>query len=399
MPIELIYLGIIFAVIIILLAIQRPLYQAILGGLLFSVLLYRIPPPEILKRTSQVVLDWNSFSIIVSLYLITYLQQMLNKRNLIKLAENDLKQLFRSLRANVLMTSAFFGLLPSAAATILCGDVVSAATDKYLDKKEQAFITSWYRHIPESTMPTYSFILLFATLAGVPIAQYVVGMTIPILFLIMVGYYPYLTKLPRRATAPSTISKKDAARNLFKHIWPILLILVLILAGGMSVVSSVLISIIATTFLYKFSPSELCSLVKEAFDAPMIVNSFLCLVLKEFITYASVLELLPETLAKLPIPDYLIYALIFFIGGMINMNGIIAITTPLAFATCQGNVALMILLMSVCHAASQISPTHICVILAAEHFHISVGELIRKLLPRSLLFIGMIIVYYNLLLL
>ena len=44
---QIVYLGIVFAVIIILLAFKRPLYQAILGGLLATILFYRIPPMEI----------------------------------------------------------------------------------------------------------------------------------------------------------------------------------------------------------------------------------------------------------------------------------------------------------------------------------------------------------------
>ena len=41
---EIMYLGIVFVVVILLLALRRPLYQAILGGLLATAALYRIPP-------------------------------------------------------------------------------------------------------------------------------------------------------------------------------------------------------------------------------------------------------------------------------------------------------------------------------------------------------------------
>ena len=47
---QIVYLGIVFAVIIILLACKRPLYQAILGGLLATILFYRVPPKEIVQR-------------------------------------------------------------------------------------------------------------------------------------------------------------------------------------------------------------------------------------------------------------------------------------------------------------------------------------------------------------
>ena len=55
---QIVYLGIVFAVIIILLACKRPLYQAILGGLLATILFYRIPPMEIVQRTLKTLTTW-----------------------------------------------------------------------------------------------------------------------------------------------------------------------------------------------------------------------------------------------------------------------------------------------------------------------------------------------------
>lgn len=53
----LIYLGVVFLIIILLLALQRPLYQAILGGLLATVFLYHIPVPTIFMQTAHVFTD------------------------------------------------------------------------------------------------------------------------------------------------------------------------------------------------------------------------------------------------------------------------------------------------------------------------------------------------------
>ena len=399
MHMGLISLGIVFLVILILLALKRPLYQAISGGLVCSAILFQIPLGEIVKCTVNVFTNWTLFSVIVSLYLITYMQKMLDKRNLMKLAEHDLNKLFQSTRKTVLSTAFFFGLLPSAAATIFYGDIVKSATKGYLDDTEQAFVTSWYRHIPESFMPTYSFILLFATLTEVPITEFIACMIVPIIFLFVVGYYPYITKLPKNSKVELEVNRKQVALDLLRHIWPILLILILIIGCGLSVVSAVLISIVATIIAHKFSLGELKELITEAFDTGLLLNSFLCLVLKEFISYANVLELLPDALSVLPIPTYLIFVIMFFLGGLINLSGIIAIGAPLAFSALEGGAPLMMLLMCVCHVASQVSPTHICQILAADYFDISLGTLLRKIMPRTFLFCLFAILYYNLLVL
>jgi len=67
--------------------------------------------------------------------------------------------------------------------------------------------------------------------------------------------------------------------------------------------------------------------------------------------------------------------------------------TALAFAAIDGGMPLMVLLMCMCHAASQVSPTHVCLVVASDYFHITLGDLIRKILPRSLAFCGLMIGY------
>lgn len=397
---ELFFLVIVLLVIILLLALRRPLYQAILGGLVVIALLWKIPPAAWFHQTAAVFTNWGSFSVLVSLYLITYLQRMLEARSQIRLAQQDLNGLFHNRRVNAAGAPLFIGLLPSAAAMILCGDIVKEATAGYLKPKDQAFVTSWFRHIPESTLPTYSGVLLMANLAGVPLGSFMVHMIVPMLVLGVLGYFPYLHRLPKDPGTPRSKKRGQDALHLLYHLWTLLAIILLILAGKLSIVPAVTIVIIAAVFVYRFRLKELIPMIRTAFETKLLLNTFLVLVLKEFISYTGVTETLPETLSALPIPAYLIFALLFFVGGIISgTNGIIALGTPLAFAAIPGGTPLMVLLMCMCHAASQISPTHVCLVVASDYFHITLGELIRKTLPVALLFCVLMIGYYQILLL
>ena len=149
----------------------------------------------------------------------------------------------------------------------------------------------------------------------------------------------------------------------------------------------------------RFRPGELLPMVKSAFEVKLLLNTFLVLVLKEWIGCTGVLELLPRVLSGLPIPGYLVFVLLFFFGGMISgASGIIALGTPLAFAAMDGGMPLMVLLMCISHAASQVSPVHVCLVVAADYYQVSMGALIRKTLPAALLFCLLMIGYYNILL-
>ena len=54
----------------------------------------------------------------------------------------------------------------------------------------------------------------------------------------------------------------------------------------------------------------------------------------------------------------------------------------------------MVLLMCMCHAASQISPIHVCLTIASEYYEISLGELIRKTVPAALTSAALMLGYY-----
>lgn len=255
----LIYLGAVFLAIIVLLAFRRPLYQAILGGLLVTAVLYRIPAAAIIVQTSHVFTDWDLFSVLLSLYLITFLQRMLEARGQIKLAQRDLDGLFHNRRVNAAGAALFIGLLPSAAAMLLCGDIVKSATDGYLKPREQAFVTSWFRHIPESSLPTYAGVLLMSTLSAVPLGSFMLGMIVPVLVLFALGYFPALARLPKDTGTPPSQNRLRDLRGLFLHLWTLLLIIFLILALGLSVVPAVAFSIAAGIVVYRFRAREIAS--------------------------------------------------------------------------------------------------------------------------------------------
>ncbi len=397
---ELLYLLFVFIAIVILLGLHRPLYQAVLAGIAAVIIFWHIRPAAWPAQVLAVFTNWDSLSVPLSMYLITYLQRMLESRNQIRLAQQDLNGLFHNRRINASLASIFIGLLPSAAAMIICGDIVKEATDGYLTNKEQAFVTNWFRHIPESSLPTYASVLLMVNLANVSLSGFLCRMIIPICVLMLIGYFPYLRRIPVDPGTPESTNRAMDLLNLFKHLWSLTAIILLILICNLSVVPAVLVVIVCGAFVYKFHISDLKHMITDSFEPQLLLNITLVLILKEFIAYTGVLARLPQILSALPIPSYLIFAILFFAGGIISgASGIIALGAPVAFAASPGQVSLAVMLMCMCHAASQISPTHVCLTVASEYYHIGLGDLIRKTLPRSLLFCVLMLVYYNVLLL
>lgn len=395
-----IYVLIIFFSIMAVLYLKKPLWLSLLVGIIITALVSRMSLQTWLRTLFSFSISQTNWSILLSMYLITFLQRILEKKKAIQHAEADLDYLFHNRRVNASVASLFIGLLPSAAAMLLCADIVKGATKDYLKPDEQAFVTSWFRHIPESSLPTYPSVLLMASLSGVSLGVFLPYMLLPMGVLYLIGYLFYLRKLPKdMANNTSNVSKQEALLNLVKHLWTLLLVLGLILVGQLPVVIAIIITIILALLYYKIPRFELKQMAVSAIEYRLLSSVFMVLLFKEFLASSRLLEELPLLLQDLPIPLVMIFAILFFIGGIVSgASGIIAIGTPIAFtALPDGGVALMVLLMSVAHAASQLSPTHVCLTVVSEYYHVRLGQLIRRTLPASFLFIMIMFGYYYLL--
>lgn len=395
---QIMFLGFVFLTIIGLLTVKRPLWQAVLGGLVVTAVLFQISPGNIVNSVVSVVTKWSSLSVLVTFYLIAFLQKILEARGQIKLAQADLNGIFHNRRINAAGSSVFIGLMPSAAGILLCSEIIKDASDGYLEPKEQAFVASWFRHIPESILPTYAGVLLMLNLSGVEVSGFLAGMIVPAIVLALLGYVSSLRKIPKDPGTPKSENRGRDVLHLFQHLWSLLLLVVLILGFEMGVAQAALIVIVLALVVYRIRINELKYIWRAAFEKKLLMNTFMVMVLKNFISCTDVLDALAEALNALPLPGYLIFALMFFFIALISgSTAAIAMGAPLAFAAMPGSTALMVYLMCITHAAMQVSPTHVCLIAAADYFHVSLGELVRKTLPAALVFCVLMTVYYNLL--
>ena len=423
---DLIKLAGIFLVIIVLINVKIPrfnikftLSSAVAVGAVLGCIFYNFGFVPSVKLAFGAVFNKTTILLILVTYLITFLQRMLEQRGALMNAQRALSGIFNSRRVNASVAPIFIGLLPSAAAAFIAGDMVKGATDGYLDKDEQAFVTSYYRHIPESCLPTYSSIILACTLSGVNIGSFLLSMIIPVILLVILGYAFYLRKVPKDTGFPPTENKGAEWVKLFKSLWTLLLAIALVIAvpyipfgklsflpdgvvsflGGFPVWMAVIISIVLYFFIGKFKFKDVRPYFLSALERRIVLNTCVVMIFKEVLTQSNVITQLTEALSSLPIPLFLTFALIFLLGTIVSgSTAIITLCTAPAFAAIpDGGVALFMLLMCSSYAAMQVSPTHICLTLISEYFQSDFGAIVKKTLPIISIFMVFIIGYYLLL--
>ena len=396
---DIVKLVIIFTGIVFFIKLKKPLYISILAGAIISVILYKIPVITSLQLAFKSCTSRDTISLVLAFYTITYVQRMMEKRGHLLLAEKSLDNIFNSRRINAMIAPFVIGLLPSAGAVLIAAPIVQNASGDYLTREEQTFVTSYYRHISEAFLPTYSSILLALDLSGVDMTKFVVGMLPMVAILFVLGYIFYVRKIPKSTEISHSKNKKEDIVNLVISLWPIAVTITIILTMKIPVYMAVVPVIIVSAILNRFSVDELIPMIKTAFETKLIVSTVMIMVFKELLTFTGVIGRLPEYFEKLPIHPAIIFSLIFVIGTLVaGSQAIIALALPLAFATIpNGGLALMILLMCMTYIAMQVSPTHICLAIVTEAFDVSFIELVKKTFPILVIFTAITAIYSYLL--
>lgn len=389
----------IFLLIVILLKFKLSLAVSIACGAVATALLFGLSPAGALGIAVRSATSWSTLSLLLIFYLITFLQRMLENRGQLTQAQQALNGLFNNRRVNASIAPIFIGLLPTAGAVTICGAMVDDACGDYLNVEEKTFVTSYFRHIPESFLPTYSSIILASQLSGVPINTFIVGMLPMVLALIWLGYAFYLRKVPKATGMPPSLDKKQDLKNLFASLWSLMLTIALILVLEMPVYWALIIANLLNIFINHFRPGELRPMLRTAFEGKIMLSTLAIMILKDILTATGVIERLPVVFAQLPIPTAMVFALIFFFGTIVSgSTAIIVLCVPLAFAAMPtGGMPLLVLLTSCAYAAMQLSPTHVCLAVVTEYFHVEMGALVKKTLPVIGCFCAILSGYYLLL--
>ena len=403
MYLEILKLVLVFFIIIGIMWLKKPLSIAVAAASVAAVLLFQLPVSTAATAVKNGALSSSTIEVLLVLYTLTYLQRMMEDRKNLSNAQLAMNGLFNNRRINVSIVPFILGMLPAASTVIICGPIVRGSVGDELTTEEKACITSYFRHISESFLPTYKTIFIAITLSGgrVTTSSFILAMIPMVILLFAVGWIVYLRKIPKDSGIVPDKPKAFYWKLLVKSIWPIALAIVLILFFRLRVPLAVLICIVVNIFVNRFRPAELISFLRTAFEPKLLISSLLVMIFKEILTATGVVTVMPALFSSLPIPSFLIYALIFFFSAVVAGNqAAVILCMPMAMASLAPGapgLALFVLLMSIDYVAMQISPVHVCLTLCAEDYGVSLSKMIKKTLPLVTLFTLAVFVYYGIL--
>ena len=386
---DVLFLVIIFLVIVAVVWLKKPLYMAMIAGILATVLLFRVNPAEAVQVLVRQTCAWETIEMLLSFYLIIFIQLMLEKRGRLVNAQTAFNRLITNPRMNTIISPAIMGLLPSAAVMTVCAEMVDHSCGDTLDNKAKTFVSSYYRHIPEMFLPTFPVILLAMALSGQNAGLFILAMIPLVIAACAVVYVFYLRKIPREMPTPDhAVNKRQELLSLLQNLWTLMAVLLIIVLGNLSACIAGPIVILVNYFWDHFQPKDLPDMLVRSAEPALLGNMYLIMLFKGVLSYTGVLAELPDFFGQFPIPLMLSFFLLFFFGTVIGgSQAIIALCMPMVMtAFPDGGLPLLVMLMGVVWAAMEVSPTHVCAFVAADFYHTTFGDIVVKALPSVLVF-------------
>ena len=400
---NLIKLLIVFLIIIFVMGIlKKNIIYATAAASVSTVLLFAMPLDKAALSVWNATKSWTTIEALLVFYCITFLQRMMEARKDLSNCQAALNGLFNNRRINASIVPFILGCLPAASTILICGPIVRESVGDYLKTSEKAAVTAFFRHISELFLPTYTTIFIAISLTGgaVKVSTFVLAMLPMMLALFAAGWIVYLRKIPRDTGMTPDKPKAYYWKLLLKSVWAIFLAIALILIFNIKVEIAVLICIVIDFFVNRFSFREILPFFRSAFETKLMVSTYLVMVFKELLSDTGVIAELPDFFSKLPIPQFLVFAMIFFFGSIIAGNqamNVLCIPMIMASIGTGSVLPIFILVMSMGYAAMQVSPIHICLTLCSEDYKISLGSLIVKVIPMVAAFLALSFAYYGIL--
>lgn len=174
---ELVKLLAVFCIIILVMWLKKPLMAAIAAACVGTVVLYQLPLDATWGALVKGATGNTTIQAVAVLYCITFLQRMMEKRKNLSNCQVALNGLFNNRRINASVAPFLLGCLPAASTVLICGPIVRESVGEYLSTEEKAAVTSFFRHVSESFLPTYTgiFIAIGLTEGKVTASSFVLG--------------------------------------------------------------------------------------------------------------------------------------------------------------------------------------------------------------------------------
>jgi len=374
------------ATILILIRLRvRPGLAIFVGSLALALLL--LPPRSLPKHMLDTLVDRQTLTLLVVVASALALSRLMEVKGLLTSLTATLERLGPRLAMH--FVPATIGLVPMPAGALVSATALRDLSNRMgLAPERVTFINYWFRHTWESSLPVYPAIIATSIILSVQLSSVTLTLLPMTALVIALGIFSSYRMLQhkKRDQTEERMSTRSIVYDLLRASWPILLIVVLVLAGVEAVVAFPL-ALVLLACQQKAKWPELKTALKYGADLQILFLLFAVMLFKTTIEGAGAAYALFSDMQYIGLPTPVLLAFLPFLTGFatgISM-GFAGISLPLlvpfvALGSQLNGYALMLAYISG-YVGVLLSPVHLCLILSTEYFKASLARVYRLILP------------------
>jgi integral membrane protein (TIGR00529 family) len=372
--VELVKIGIVFAVIIVLMYRKINLWLSLLLATFLLGILFRMPITKISMDIASSILDTKTLFIIGAFVSILFFSNLLKETGRMNQIMEGFRSTLKDIRLVIALLPAIIGLMPIMGGALVSAPMVVEGSDELkLTPERRTFINYWFRHLWEYMLPTYPALVLAASLIGIPIRK-LCWLNLPltpaaILSGVIVGYWG----VPKSTKTYENLSERTAIWILLKNLAPLVFALILVVGFKVELVFAFGITIAGMILFFRIGRQNILKGFKESIGVELLLTVAFVMGFKKVLESSQAIPTVSEALSSLGIPLWLVAMLIPLLVGV--MTGVtiapIGIGFPILIPLLQTHPDFLYYMMlafagGICGV--MLSPLHLCLVLTKEYF-------------------------------
>lgn len=351
-------------------------------------ILYRVGLSETLSVFLSGATASSTLLLIATIYMIMFLEKVLTDRALMNRMVSALKVLVPDYRPVMAMLPALVGLLPCAGGAAFSAPLVQAVGSGHeVSPERKSFINYWYRHIWEYTFPLYPGLILAAAMLDVSVGTMVKFLFPGTIAALLVGIPIAFSGLPRatHSIKETPDERRKAFLALVEGISPVVVVVLLSLAAGLHLATSLVLVVGALLLIYRYHPKSALHLAREAFSPSILLLVLGLMILKDMMAASGAVEAVSDFLNRSGLNPLVLILALPFIAGLLTgyCPACVAISYPLILnlmGTGVSAVRIGAIAYSIGFTGVLLSPVHLCFLLTVQYFQANLARVYRMLL-------------------
>jgi integral membrane protein (TIGR00529 family) len=372
---ELLRIGLVFALIIVLLARRVELWITLcIGGVALG-LLYRLPLGVIGKEFFRSLIDSQTLHLVFALLFILLLSEIMKEAGRMRTMIDSFAAVTKDLRAVVALLPAMIGLMPIVGGALVSAPLVVEASDALkLSPERRTFLNYWFRHIWEYFLPTYPGVILASALVGVSL-QTIAAYHFPLtLAAVGGGIYFGFRRVVKHDGGKDGSGWWRGVRGIGSSLFPLVVVLFMVIALRVPLAYALLVAIGIELLRSRGVWGQMKGiLARTGQSAQVLISVVMVIYFKQMLEASRAVDSFHHGLSHVGVPPLiLLMALPFFIGLMTGLTiAFVGVAFPILMPILKGGdnlFAYLMLAYASGYCGVLLSPLHLCLVLTKDYF-------------------------------